>query len=636
MIRTIRQRIYGLALLPLALLAMTLLVLNGFARVEQARSELRSGQRVIAELLQARAVEALVVGNMLAFDEVTDELLRNSSSIACVELKDIDERVVSRHGECDVALSAADRFAVRTLGEGLSDFEVAAEATLGHIAISMNDALVQEKRQQIGIQLTISLLLIALVLGIMQRILRSRLIEPIEQIHLGMDALREGAYHTRIPVRGDDELSRLSHSINTTIERISAYTRELERRRDDANRALQEADDVGLARDALVRWLTEDLEGPLHAMQGELTAVAVANNDPSLKAGIRRALALLQDARSSLTELMQIAVAHRLRAAPPSSLTDLWLDLQQDIRQYAESSEAHIALTMAGQDVGGDCPASELSLEIDSVRLRKALLHAIQAMERHCLDHTLHVNAQFVPVAEDQLHVVFTLKAPYGPSRDSAADGWIERVGGAGFGRVPPSQLRWTDRDVRVLDYLLRSIGVAPTYTVSESGSVSVVIELTCRFKRGASASSATLPHEQSHGYGSVLAGIVTDDPDLGRLTARGDLAHVEFRMIALGHALADLSALSVHAVLLIDVSSDISDAFALIHRLRSQAIAPPPLIALCPPGRVSTQLGGKLIDAGFAGIVQKPIQYGRVIEVIEAAVGPARRRSSIETQFWR
>jgi hypothetical protein len=255
-------------------------------------------------------------------------------------------------------------------------------------------------------------------------------------------------------------------------------------------------------------------------------------------------------------------------------------------------------------------------------------------MERHCMDHTLQVNAQFVPVAEDQLHVVFTLNGLYGPPQDSAVDGWIERVGGTGLGRLPPAQLRWTDREARVLDYLLRSIGVAPTYSVSKSGNVSVVIELTCRFKHGASASSRSVPHELSHG--SVLVGIVTDDPDLGRLMARGDLGHVEFRMISLGQALADPSALSVHAVLLVDVSSDISDAFALIHRLLSQAIAPPPLIALCPPGRVSTQLGGKLIDAGFTGIVQKPVQYSRIIEVIEAALGVTRRSGSVESQLLR
>jgi len=634
MIRTIRQRIYGLALLPLALLAMTVLVLNGFAQVEQTRNELRNGQRMVVELLQARAVEALVVGNVLAFDEVSGELLRDSTAIACIVLKDLEDRVVSYHGECGAAISSTDRFAVRTLGEGLSDFDRPVQATLGHISISMNDASLRAKRQQIAIQLTISLLLIGLILGIMQRLLRSRLIEPIEQIHLGMEALREGAYHTRIPVHGDDELARLGHSINATIERIAAYTRELERRRDEASRALQEADDEGLARDALVRWLTEDLEGPLHAMHGELTAVAVANNDPALKAGIRRALALLQDARASLTELMQVAATHRLRPAPPSSLTDLWLDLQQDIRQYTESSDAHVALAVAGQEAGGDCPISELSVDLDGVRLRKALLYLIQAMERHCLDRTVQVSAQFVPVAEDQLHVVFTLKALYGPSHDSAAEGWIERMSGAAFGRVPPVQLRWTDRDARVVEYLLRSLGVAPTYTVSDSGTVSVVVELTCRFTREHSASSSKVPYETNHG--PVVAGIVTDDPALERLMGRGDLAHVEFRLIALGRALGDVSALNVHTVLLIDVASDISDAFTLIHRLRAQANTPPPMIALCPPGRVSAHLGGKLLDAGFTGIVQKPVQYGRVIEVIETTLGMTQRARTIESQLWR
>jgi methyl-accepting chemotaxis protein len=633
MIRTIRQRIYGLALLPLALLAMTLLVLNGFARVEQARSELRNGQRMVSELLQARAVDALVVGNMLAFDEVTGELLRNSSSIACIVLEDSEERIVSRHGECHAGVSSTDRFAVQTQGEGLSDFDATKEATLGHIAISMNDASVRQKRQQIVIQLAISLLLIALVLGIMQRFLRSRLVVPIEKIHLGMDALRDGAYHTRIPVHGDDELARLSHTINATIERIAAYTRELERRRDEASRALEEADDEGLARDALVRWLTEDLEGPLHAMHGELTAVAIANNDSSLKARIRRVLALLQDARASLTELMQVATAHRVRAAPPISLTDLWLDLQQDIRQYAESSEVRVALTVAGKEMDGDCPMSEFSVDIDSVRLRKALLYLIQSMDRHCLDRTVQVNAQFVPVAEDQLHVVFTLKAMYGPSYDSAADTWIERMSTSAFGRIPPAQLRWTDREARVVDYLMRSIGIAPTFTLSESGSVSIVVEMTRRCTQRSSRSSATVPYEQSHR--PVVVGIVTDDSALSRLMERGDLAHVEFRMISFDEALGHLSTLTMHTVLLIDVSDDISDAFTVIHRLLAHEMAPP-LIAVCPPGRVSTQLGGQLFDAGFTGIVQKPIQYSRVIEVIEAALGRARRSRSNESQLSR
>jgi len=630
MIRTIRQRIYGLALLPLALLAVTLLVLNGFTRVEDAHNELRNGQHMAVELLQARAVEALVVGNVLAFDDVTRDLLRNSSSIACIALEDLEQRAVSSHGRCGSVLSS-DRFPVRTLGKGLSDFDTMSAATIGHLAISMNEAPLRLKRQQIVVQLASSLLLIALVLGITQRLLRRRLVEPIEQIHVGMNALREGAYHTRIPVYGDDELARLGSSINTTIERIAAYARELERRRDEASRALQEADDEGLARDALVGWLTEDLEGPLHAMHAELTAVAVANNDPSLKLGIRRALALLQDARESLTELMQVAAMHRLRPVAPGYLTDWWLDLQQDIRQYIDADGAHVALTVAGNEAGGGFPMSELFIDLDSVRLRKALLYLIQVMGRHCLDRTLQVNAQFVLVADDQLHMVFTLKAVYEPARDSASSAWMERVSGAAFGRVPPAQLRWTDREVRVVDYLLRSVGIAPTYTVSEASSVSIVIELTCRFTRG--PSSTALSHESNHQ--SIAAGVVTDDPTLGRLTARGDLAHVEFRMISLDEALNDPVELNVHTVLLIDVSGDVADAFALIHRLRAQS-AVPPLIALCPPGRVSTQLGGRLFDAGFAGIVQKPVQYSRVIEVIEATLRTPQRTRFLDSQLGR
>jgi signal transduction histidine kinase len=634
MIRTIRQRIYGLALLPLALLAMSLLVLNGLAQVEQARNELRNGRRMVVELLHGRAVEALVVGNVLAFDEVTRDLLRGSTTIACISLTDLEQRVVSRHGSCGADILPADTFAVRTTGQGLSDFDSTTESTIGDIAVAMNDAPIRQKREQIGIQLTISLVLIGFVVGVMQRLLRRRLIEPIEQIRRGMDALREGAYQTRIPVRGDDELARLGRSINATIERIAAYTRELERRRDEASRALQEADDEGMARDALVRWLTEDLEGPLHALHGEVTSVAVANNDPSLKARIRRALTLLQDARTSLSELMQVAAMHRMRPAPLSSLTDLWLDLQQDIRQYIESNSASITLTVVGQEVGGDCPpVSDLSVELDSVRLRKALLNLIHAMERHSLDRTLQANAQFVPVAEDQLHVVFTLKASYGLSGDSEADAWLERVGLSAFGRIPPVQLGWTDREARIVDHMLRSLGIVPTYTVAPSGSVSVVVELTCHFTRGSVPPSAAHSRESDHGH--IIAGFVTDDPSLDRFTSRGDLGHVEFRMITLDRALNDLTALNANTMLFIDVSTDVADAFTLIHRLRAQT-TPPKLIAICPPGRVSSQLGGRLFDAGFLGIVQKPVQYGRVIEVIEATLGMPQHRRSLDSQLGR
>src|SRR5687767_14743086 len=84
MMRTIKQRIYWLGLLPLALLSVALIAFNGAARIDEAQGELRNAQKLTAELLRNPAIEALVVGNDLAFEQTTKELLNASSSVSCI------------------------------------------------------------------------------------------------------------------------------------------------------------------------------------------------------------------------------------------------------------------------------------------------------------------------------------------------------------------------------------------------------------------------------------------------------------------------------------------------------------------------------------------------------------------------
>jgi hypothetical protein len=64
MIRTIKQRIYVLGLLPLAALAVALVVFNGLYQIDEANRELRSSQEVTANLLSSAAAEALTVGRL--------------------------------------------------------------------------------------------------------------------------------------------------------------------------------------------------------------------------------------------------------------------------------------------------------------------------------------------------------------------------------------------------------------------------------------------------------------------------------------------------------------------------------------------------------------------------------------------
>jgi FixJ family two-component response regulator len=76
-----------------------------------------------------------------------------------------------------------------------------------------------------------------------------------------------------------------------------------------------------------------------------------------------------------------------------------------------------------------------------------------------------------------------------------------------------------------------------------------------------------------------------------------------------------------VNDVLLIDISNDVADAFTLIERLTSEGVTVPRLVAICPPGRISDSLSTRLFELGFTGIIQKPVQYSRLVEVIEATL---------------
>jgi CheY-like chemotaxis protein len=419
-------------------------------------------------------------------------------------------------------------------------------------------------------------------------------------------------------VDGKDELADLGRSINETIGKIAAYTRELERRRSEADRALQEADDTALARDALVRSLTEDLDGPLVLMHAELTSAALSNTDPSLKARIKEALALLQDARANFTDLMEIATSQRLQPKPHDDLGEVLSDLERDVRLFSQSVKMPVNFTVTQHPPNDG--TSKLLVDIDGVRLRKALVYVTRALARNCDRQGIYIDCQLIVTSANQLHVAFTLRAFYDPARElSILDESADLSG-----RVPPAMLGWSDREKRVIDYLLRLAGIVPTFTISQPRCVSVYLETTCNLGsetrgRGAQARAAR----------PVLAMVVSNDLSLARLITRGDLSNIEFKVLTYPRVRTGLGIVAANDVLLIDISNDVADAFTLIERLTSESVAMPRLVAICPPGRVSDSLSTRLFELGFTGMVQKPIQYSRLVEVIEVTLAPVSRVSS-------
>lgn len=626
MIRTIKQRIYVVGLLPLAALAVALVVVNGITRISEANQALLNAQRVTAALLQSPAADALIVGNRLTFEETAKKVIRTSPLLVCVTLRDSDHRTVAQVGSCRRLPVPADYFPIKVRQGGLSDFNEAQsdDATYGELGIVMNGESVAHKRKEVIVQLMLSLSLILGVLLFIGWLLRARLIEPIHRIGNAMQALSEQDYNARVPSEGNDELTRLAEATNRTITTIASYTRELERRRSDADRALLDADEANLARIGLVSSLTEDLEGPLALLHSELTTTAMANQDPTLRNHIKEAIRLVQAAQADLADLLEIAAgAQGSRPPLPRDLDDILSDIERNLQSLSQAeclsvsfviSEMPFAHMRRGEPTGA-------LVEIDAVRLTKALTYLIRAMGRRSKPPGIYIHVELLALPADQLDISVHVKAFYDPAINASATPWLDQL--TRYGNAP-TLLGWAERETRTIDYLLRAVGIEPTISVSSSGAVSVLLHTSCHY------TIAATPQPASTDLGlhteGIAATVVSNDLSLIRLARRGEISNVELKVIPFAQALADTVVLGKEAALLIDMSDDVADSVRLLDHLSADASRRPALIAICPPGRMSDALDERLLELGFNGAVQKPLQYSRVIEAIRATLSQPLR----------
>ena len=620
MIRTIKQRIYVVGLLPLAALAVALVVFNGLYQIDEANRELRSSQQVTANLLSSAAAEALTVGNALNFEELVHAAIKTSPNLLCVRLRDVRHQVVSEIGDCVRSSARFAYFSIQAPLDGLSDFSdtQAASVAVGELGVLADEQAVTAKRQQVAWQLILSLILIASVLALVGRLLRARLIEPIQHINAAMQALSERSYDSSVQVDGDDELARLASEVNKTIRTVATYTRELERHRSDADRALQDADEANLARETLIRTLTEELEEPLNGLHSQLTAIAIANQDPALKVEIRHVLALLQEAQTNFSDLIELASsAPVVRRAPRRDLADVVADIREEIRllSQTESVTINVAVTETGLPIVQDGNPTGLYVDLDGVRLRKALTYLIRAMARRCKEPGVHVHIEAIKRSASQLHVSVHLRGFYDPPSEDESARPMEGL--SGYATAPPLLLEWTERETRIVVYLFRTLGITPLFATVNGGAVSILLDATCTYtvEQGATNSQAAPAPLAS----PVSATLVSDDPSLARLIGRADLSEYAVNLISFSRALSDLSPLRIKNALLIDVS-DIEAALRLLQQLRAESPLPR-LIAICPPGQLSEALGNRLFELGFTALVQKPLQYSRLVQIIRTTL---------------
>ena len=622
MIRTIKQRLYVFGLLPLGLLAVSIVAFNGWSRIEDAKRELTTAREATAALLQGPASDALVVGNAVQFDQAVKAVMRTSPALICVNLDDAEQRTVVRSGRCDNDNHEMQYFGIHEPTNGLSDFEEKSNGgrVVGQLGLLMRDPTFARKRQAILLQLGLSLMLTAIVLAVTGRLLRVRLLAPIGRIGEAMHALSQRDYNVRVPASGNDELTRLGEAINSTIATVAEYTRELERRRSEADQALQDADAANLVRDGLVRSLTEDLSEPMSSMHSQLTAIAINNPDPQLRERIKNVMALLQDAQSDFADLIEIAThMDRTRTAPWADATQMWEDIERDIKRLSDTEALTInfAVTHMGPTADSAVTPPGVLLNIDGVRLKKAILYLCRALGRRGQESGVHVNAELIRFSAERLHVSVHIVALGGATTHGAATPWMKAIGSNGNG--VPAALGLRDRESKIIDYLLRAIGATITVGASSAAAVNVLLDVTCAY----SMERARTPIATDWIFSAppISATLVSNDLSFARYSTRADLSNHELKFVTFEQALTSPAEMHGSDTLLIDISDDIADVLALLDAMKELGTSLSPLVAICPPGIVSDSLANRLFELGFVGMVQKPLQYSRLIEVIRESL---------------
>lgn len=621
MIRTIKQRIYVVGLLPLAILAMAAVVVNGVLRIQETNATLLNAKRVTAALLHAPAVDAIVVGNISNFEKAAHDVLQASPWLACVTLRDGVSAVVAQAGECAEAEQRGSYSPVVISRDEFSDFPQSSKASqIGSLGIVVQKDTAVRERRQVVVQLASSLVLIVAVVWLIGRILRNRLIEPLRRIGLALIALSRRDYSVRVPAAGHDELTSLAEAVNHTVRTTEEYTRELELRRDDADRALHDADEATLLRDGLIRSLTEDFEGPINQMHEELTAIAIANQDPALRDRIKNVIGMLQDAQINFSDLVAVvASAQGLRRSAARQISTLLDDIRGEFDRLSQvdGKPIHFNVTAPGEPTGS--MSGELMLDIDGVRLKKALVLIVSAMAKHCRDSGVYANIDLIKLTDNQFHFAVCLKVFLGQQLASVG-GAMTHGDASSSERSSMKLLGLSDREARIVDYLLRAVGMARATSMQPGGAISVFLTMSCNWMQPSSTAKSV-----SVGDRQLSVTLVSDDPALLRLTQRADISNHNVKVVGYSDAIDALPEVVKEDAVFLDISEDIADALEVLSAMQVDKAVPPSLIAICPQGRINESLTERLLELGFNGVIQKPLYYSRLMQAIGTSMATSR-----------
>lgn len=426
---SIQRRVLLIALLPAAVLATVLSAYNAYQQIRAAEERALEHARTVATELGPIAVHlATSTHQDTLLERMANTLVTDRAAIGRITIRDAGGNILLRvrHDETAMAKDRADTVRITRAipspppGYGPATAAQGPEAR-GAVEIAVDLA---RARQEEIVPLLEGLALTAIALGLTAlvavRIGRS-VTDPVHELVQGIEKIRSGEYDYRPRVNSGGELGQLERGVRELAEGIEGKQRSLRERIDEATRELQntlaqleernselesarqEAEAASEFKSRFLASISHEIRTPMNSILGFTELLERADLDPvhtdyliTIQNSAQSLLSLL----NGILDLSKIESGHVELEYTDTDVNELLFETFNLLAPQAFAKGVEFVVKPA--------PARNAAVRVDSVRLKQVLINLASNAVKFTDQGVVRVSADTVTRADGGIALTFS------------------------------------------------------------------------------------------------------------------------------------------------------------------------------------------------------------------------------------
>nr|WP_320189875.1 ATP-binding protein [uncultured Desulfobacter sp.] len=271
--------------------------------------------------------------------------------------------------------------------------------------ISILDAKKSERLKILYYQFTLLVLAIVLIVSTILITFLLRLKVSLGDLHRSMEKIGRGDFSEKLPITGNDELSRIAEAINSTTDKLSDMHWELEDRIEELFYAKIEADKANQAKSAFLANMSHEIRTPLNAVTGFSELLSGLIKDEQQKSYLS---AIKQAGKSLLMLINDILDMSKIESGK-LEINYTFIDLRTLLAEVRQIFEAEVAKRdiVFKADISNDLPAT---LCLDEIRLRQVMFNIVGNAVKFTQSGYVRMSADVVGQKENMIDLKLTIE----------------------------------------------------------------------------------------------------------------------------------------------------------------------------------------------------------------------------------